>query len=143
MKVKNGELMACKGAVEELIKVRLPVRTSLQVAKFTNRLNEKLKAIDTVRQGLIKEHGSPAEKGNGFEVIGPNDIQKRVQSPGWEQFVKEYNELMEIEEDFTFEKIKIAETVFGTCSSCHHNMDIALQIEPSILMPLERFIEVV
>lgn len=143
MKVKNGELMACRGAVEELIKVRLPVRTSLQVAKFANRLNEKLKPIDTVRQNLIKENGQKAEKGSNFEVIGPNDAAGRAESPGWGKFAKEYNELMEIEDEFAFEKIKIFEKVAGTCDSCHHNMDVVLQIEPAVLIPLERFIEVV
>jgi len=142
MKVSNGELMNCKGALEELVKVKLPVRASLQAAKFANKVSEKLKAIEVVRQGLIKTYGTKGEQGN-IEVIGPNDAKKREQSPNWEQFVKEFNELMEIEEEFVFEKIRIPEKVTGTCDACKHNMDVTLQIEPSILMALEKFVEVV
>ena len=142
MKVTNGEIMNCKGALEELVKVKLPVRASLQTAKFANKVSEKLKAIDEVRQGLIKTHGTKGEQGN-FEVIGPNDAKGRKQSPTWEQFVKEFIELMAIEEEFVFEKIRIPEKVTGTCDAYKHNMDVTLQIEPSILMALEKFVEVI
>ncbi len=132
MKVTNGEIMSCKGALEELVKIKLPVRASLQAAKFANKVSVKLKAIEEVRQGLIKTHGTKDDKGQ---------ISVNAQSPNWEQFVKEFNELMEIEEEFVFEKIRIPEKVTGTCDACKHNMDVTLQIEPSILMVLERFVE--
>ena len=134
MKVTNGEIMSCKGALEELVKVKLPVRSSLQAAKFANKVSVKLKAIDEVRQGLIKTYGTKDDKGQ---------TSVKPETPGWESFVKEFNELMEIEEEFVFEKIRIPEKVTGTCDSCKHNMDVTLQIEPSILMALERFVEVV
>ena len=134
MKVTNGEIMTCKGALEELVKVKLPVRSSLQAAKFANKVSQKLKAIEEVKNGLIKTYGEKNDKGQ--TSVTP-------ESPQWEQFVKEFNELMEIEEEFVFEKIKIPEKVTGTCDACKHNMDITLQIEPSVLMALERFIEIV
>ncbi len=166
MKVTNGEIMNCKGALEELVKVKLPVRSSLQAAKFANKVSEKLKAINEVYQGLIKTYGTKGEQGH-IEIIGPNDekrtkalvaaekaesseekakqlaiVKGREQSLTWEQFAKEVNELMAIEEEFVFEKIKLPEKVTGTCDACHHNMDVTLQIEPSILMALEKFVEV-
>ena len=133
MKVTNGEIMNCKGALEALVKVKLPVRSSLQAAKFANKVSQKLKAIDEVRQGIIKNYGEKNDKGQ--TSVSP-------ESPQWEQFVKEFNELMEIEEEFVFEKIRLPEKVSGTCDSCKHNMDVTLQIEASILMALERFVEV-
>jgi len=133
MKVANKEIYNCKTALEELVKVKLPVKTSLQAAKFANKVSEKLKAIDEVRLGLIKTYGEKNDKGQ---------ISVSPESPKWEQFAKEFNELMEIEEEFVFEKIKIPEKVTGTCDACKHNMDVTLQIEPSVLMALERFIEI-
>lgn len=141
MKVTNGEIYGCKGALEELVKVKLPVRASLQAAKFANKVSQKLKAIEEVRQGLIKTYGTKGDR-DVFEVVGPNDAKGREQSPQWEQFVKEFNELMDIEEEFVFEKIRIPDKVASTCDACHKNMDASLQIEPSILMALEKFVEV-
>ncbi len=133
MKVTNGEIMSCKGALEELVKVKLPVRSSLQTAKFANKVSSKLKAIEEVKNGLIKTYGEKNDKGQ--TSVTP-------ESPKWESFVKEFNELMDIEEEFVFEKIRLPEKVAGTCDSCKHNMDVTLQIEPSILMALEKFVEI-
>ena len=133
MKVTNGEIMLCKGALEELVKVKLPVRASLQAAKFANKVSVKLKAIEDVKNGLIKTYGTKDDKGQ--TSVTP-------ESPEWEQFVKEFNELMDIEEEFVFEKIRIPEKVAATCDACHHNMDKGLELEPSILMALEKFLEV-
>jgi hypothetical protein len=133
MKVSNGEIYNCKAALEELVKVKLPVKASLQAAKFANKVSDKLRAIDKVRQGLVETYGTKNDKGQ---------LSVTPESPKWEAFVKEFNELMEIEEEFVVEKIRIPEKVTGTCDACKHNMDVTLQIEPNILMALEKFIEV-
>jgi len=38
--------------------------------------------------------------------------------------------------------VKLPEMVAATCDKCHHNMDKVLEIEPAILLSLEKFIEV-
>ena len=49
---------------------------------------------------------------------------------------------MNKEEEIVFDKVKLPEMVTATCDKCNHNMDKPFEVEPSILMALEKFIEV-
>lgn len=133
LKLTNGEIYQAKEPLQSLMEMKLPVRASYNVAKLAIKLNDKLRAIEETKNGLIKKHGTPDEKG-AIAV-----------KPGTEQFVpfiEEMNELMLVEEEIVFTKIKLPENVTATCDKCSHNMDKALEIEPKILMALEKFIEV-
>lgn len=133
MKVKNGEIFISREPLQKLLEMKLPVKASYQVAKLANRFNEQLKVIDDVRNGLIRKYGKPdPEKGGQLRIDPANE--------NWEKFIAEFNELMELEIEMVIEKIGIPEKVTGTCDKCNHNMDIILQIEPSILMALEKFV---
>ena len=113
---------------------KLPVLASYKLAKLANKLNDQLKVIEEVRQGLIRKYGTPDEKGRGISV--------KQDSEGFEQFAAEFNELMEQEVEVIIEKVRLPEKVSSTCDSCKHVIDVPLMIEPNILMPLEEFIEV-
>jgi len=111
--------------------MKLPVLVSLQIAKLTSKLNEPIRVIENVRSGLIRQHGQQQESGETV-VIMPNDPLGRPVSPDWEKFVSEFNELMSQEVEIEAEKIKLPREIDGK----------PLQIEPSILIALEKFIEV-
>ncbi len=134
MKVKNGDIFMAREPLQKLMGIKLPVKASYQVAKLANKLNEQLKIIDAVRNGLIKNYGKTDEKGQAR--VAPEDV-------GFQKFVDEFSELLEQEVEVVFEKIKLPEKVAATCDKCNHNMDKALELEPSILMALEKFIEVI
>jgi len=133
MKLTNGDIFSASEPLKKLMDIKLPVKTSYQLAKLASKLNEQLKVIDEVRNGLVRSYGE--EKDGKIEVMPEN--------PNFPKFVDEFNELMAQEVEVVFEKVKLPETVAATCDKCHHNMDKALEIEPSALMALDKFIEVV
>ena len=138
MKVKNNEILNAVGALNKLLEVKLPVRTSFQIAKLASKIKEPLEAFNKVRDGLVKTYGVTSEQGTtpGSTIIktkNPEDLQK---------FADEFEELMNQETELVVDTIKLPEKVAATCDACHHNMDKSLEIEPAILVALERFISV-
>ena len=134
MKLNNGEIFNANQPLGKLMQEKFPVRVSYGLAKLANKLNPQLKIIEDVRQGLVKKYGETDEETKQLAV--------KQDSENFEKFVAEFNELMEQEVELVIEKVKLPEKVAATCDACHHNMDKMLEIEPSVLMALEKFIDV-
>ena len=135
MKLNNGEIFNAREPLGKLMEQKSPVKTSYGLAKLANKLNDQLKVIDEVRNGLIKTYGEPDPENKQQIRVNPD-------SENMGKFVEEFNELMSQEVEVVFEKVKLPEKVASTCDSCKHNMDRMLEIEPSVLMALEKFISV-
>uniref|UniRef100_A0A6M3KAK7 Uncharacterized protein n=1 Tax=viral metagenome TaxID=1070528 RepID=A0A6M3KAK7_9ZZZZ len=134
MKLKNGDIFLAREPLQKLMAIKLPVRASYQVAKLASKLNEQLKVIDDVRNGLIKNYGEKGDRGQ---------MEIKPESPNFQKFVDEFTELLDQDVEMVIEKIKLPEKVAATCDKCNHNMDKALELEPSILMALEKFVEII
>ena len=133
MKLTNGDIFGAQEPLRAIMEQKFPVMVSYRLSKLVMKLNEPFKVIEEVRNGLIKKYGETDEKG-----------QTRVKEDGenFPKFVAEFNELMAQEVEVAIEKVKLPEKVASTCDKCHHNMDRELEIEPKILMALDKFIEV-
>jgi len=125
MKLLNGEIFASREPLEKLTGKELPVKVSLDLARVANKLNAEWQTIDRVRIGLITKYGK-ADKEN------PQQIRVDPEGENYPKFVEEINELMGQETEVVIEKVKLPQEVDGK----------PLQIEPNILMALEKFIEV-
>ena len=119
MKVTNGEVRLMKDALEKLIAIRTSAKMAFQLAKLTNEVNEHFQVMEIARNGLVKQYGT--ERADGRIEI--NDSAKESKEEFWAEFVK----LLEEEVEIDIEPIELPET---------------LEVEPSTLMPLMRFIEV-
>ena len=135
MKLTNGDIFNAREPLQKLMGERFPVRVSYGLAKMANKLNEQLKVIDEVRNGLIKTYGTPDPENSQNIRVDPAD-------KNFEKFAEEFNELMAQEVEIVFEKVRLPEKVAATCDKCSHNMDKMLEIEPNILMALEKFVEI-
>lgn len=137
MKLNNGEIFAAWDALNKLTPegTKFPVKVSLGIVQLRTKLRDKYGEIEEVRSGLIKTYGAP-EKDN------PQNIRVEPDGENFQKFVEEFNELMAQEIEVVFDKVKLPEKVAATCDACKHNMDKLLEIEPSVLMALERFVEV-
>lgn len=123
MKLTNGDIFAARGPLQTLMGMKFPVGVSFKLAKMANKINEPLKSIEDVRNGLINKYGESNENGQMAVSEG---------SPNFEKFVSEFNDLMAIEVEVVIEKVKLPEEVDGK----------PLEIEPSLLMALEKFVDV-
>ena len=135
MKLDNGTIFMAREPLQKLMEQKFPVMVSYKLAKMTSAINEQLKVIDEVRNGLIRTYGK-ADKENPQQISVPQD------SKDYPKFIEEFATLMNQEVEVTFEKVKLPEKVAATCDKCSHNMDKSFEIEPNILMALDRFIEV-
>ena len=123
MKTTNGELFNnIKPALGKLIQVQLPVKTSFEIAKFTALVQKNVDTVESVRNSLIAKYGE-TDKIRQVPVITPK-------SPRWDEFVPEYNELMDIEIELPDTVIVIPQNVNGR----------EVEIEPSVLIALEKFV---
>ena len=135
MKLNNGDIFMAREPLQKLMEQKFPVKVSYNLAKMVSKLNEQLKVIDDVRNGLIRTYGEP-EKDN------PQQVGIKPESKNFTKFVEELNELLSQEIEVVFDKVKLPEKVAATCDKCSHNMDRMLEIEPSVLMALDKFVEV-
>lgn len=118
MKLKNSEIFVAREPLQKLLGEKFPVKTSYGIAKIANKLNDQFKVIEDVRQGLIKKYGETDEQGN---------IRVKPEDKNWNEFVEEFNELMNQEVEIVFEKVKLPETT---------------EIDSQTVMVLMPFIEV-
>ncbi len=121
MKITNAELMNAKGPLQDLAKVKLPVKTSLEVLKLIQKLNEFLIPAEQVKNSLVLQYGHPEVESphSGKVVILPGDAD-------YTKFMEEFAELVEQENEIVFTQINLPDT---------------LEIEPAVLMALEKFIK--
>jgi hypothetical protein len=119
VKLTNGEIFNARQPLEKLMEVKMPIKVSYELAKLVSKLNEQLQIIEKLRLGLVKTYGTPQDNPSIYKVI-PG-------SKGYSQFFEEFGELMVQEVNITFEPVSLPDT---------------LEIEPSILMALEKFITI-
>lgn len=120
MKLTNGEILNAKMPLQQLVANKFPVRTSLALVQLVQKLNEVMVPVEEVRSGLIKTYGKPIPDKPGQAGVQPGD-------ENWEKFLAEFNELMEQEVEIVFEPVALPDT---------------LEIEPTILMALEKFVKI-
>ena len=123
MKFTISEIYNAAGPLGALSKVKLPVKVSLSIVRLIKKVDEHLIPAQECENGLITHYGKPLED-------GPNKGKLAVKrgDENYSKFNEEYGELMMQEVEIVFNKIQLPET---------------LEIEPGILMALEKFIRVI
>ena len=102
MKLTNGDLYVSREAFQRLIeRDDIPVRYAFEIVKLVKKLNLDLVAIEDQRLGLIRKYGKEA-KGQIKIEQGDDNFSK---------FVVDFNELMQIETEVVFIKVKIPDNI--------------------------------
>lgn len=122
MNINNSELFTAKVALEKLGTLKLPVKTSLDIAILANKVNGLLDPVIKVRNGLFEQYSI---KIDANQLV--SDKEENL-----EAFGKDWAEALAQERELVFTMISLPERVNGE----------SLQIEPQILMALEKFVQV-
>ncbi len=120
MKLTNAEIFNVKEPLQQLIAMKFPVKTSLALAKLVQKINEHLVPAEQVRDGLVRTYGTPSKDNPQQLGIKPGD-------ENWTKFAEEFAELMTQSVEVVIQKVQLPET---------------LEIEPAIVMALEKFITI-
>lgn len=150
MLLTNEEIFETKVPLMRILEQKFPVKVSFALAKLASKIQDKLKDIEIVRNQLINTYGENNriaellekvdDKGNA--VKGSNGEPVMIPNPVYPKFLEELNELLAIEVEVVFDKVRLPEKVAATCDKCSHNMDRVFEIEPSILMALSKFVTI-
>ena len=132
MKVTNGEIYGGKEAIVKLLQMTLPVRASYQIAKLATKMSQHLLLIDQVRNGLIKTYGK--------EENGQITIEQGTEN--YAKFIVELNELFQKEVEMEIGTVDLPTMVMEKCEKCEAVIEKPLQIEPTVLMALDKFVEI-
>lgn len=120
MKLTNGEVFNARVPLEQLSALKFPVKTSLALVKLAQKLQEFFLPVDKVRDGLIRQYGESDPENPQLTRVKPD-------SENWGKFITEMQELLSQEVEVVFETVALPEE---------------LEIEPTILMALSKFVEV-
>ncbi len=134
MKLTNGEIFNAKEPLSKLIQEKFPVKVSYGLAKLASKLDAQLGVIEKVRQGLIQTYGEQ-DPDNPMQIRVLPTLEKKDENgkstfepnPKFPKFAEEMGELMTQEVEIVFDVVTLPDT---------------LEIEPSTLMALEKFIKV-
>jgi hypothetical protein len=121
--LSNGEIFAASKPLESLSKEKMPLKPSYRIAMLIKKLSFQLEVIEKIRIGLVQKYGEKNEKG---------DVSIQQNTSNWFLFIGEMNELFAQEAEIEFEKIELPSEVDGK----------AFNIEPSVLISLEKFIDI-
>ena len=120
MRISNSEIHNTVDPLRKLLMVKLPVKASLALIKLAKQLQPHQEIIQQVKDKLIANYGEEDKKRPGGAKIAPG-------MPGFSKFAEEFGILLGEEVEMEFEVVKLPDTI---------------EIEPYVLMALERFVEV-
>ena len=134
MKLTNSEVIQAQGALARLMEMKLPVKVSLDIALISNTVDRQVKAFVAVRDRLYKDYSIITGQGDAPGSVKFTCSDKEKEEENLRSFQVEFNELLEAKtDDLIFKRIQLPSEVSGE----------PLQIEPSILVALTEFVEVV
>jgi hypothetical protein len=100
MKLKNGKIFNSKKALDKIKNTSLPIKTAYKIAKITKVIDEQYNFIVTQQNEIIKKYGTEE---NGCYGIKANDYENL------NKYAKDFNEVLEIEEEIEIQKISLEE----------------------------------
>ncbi len=132
MKLSNREILEAKAAIDGLLQMKLPVKTSWGLAKMGGKLYAIAVCIDAVKQGLFTTYQIYVEKGEKDNVTV---VKSRADAAddSVTKFMGELNTLLALEVEVDLD---------GKVALPLEVDDKPLEIEGSLLMPLEKLITV-
>ena len=156
MKVTNAEIYRTKEPLTKLMNSeKFHVKVCMKIVKLAHMLEGQIKQIDEVKNKLIKDYGCPMKDypsrftveatlqvldKDGNPVLGKDGKQLYEPNPKYPEFAEAMDAMFDEEIDLEFEPVKLPLMVASTCPECHHNTEKELQLEPAMLMSLEKFI---
>lgn len=102
MKLLNGDIFASRDALRNLAsRDDIPLKYAMQIVRMAKKLQDEYVLIDEKRNRMIQKWGE--------EKDGQLSISK--ESPNWQKFVNDFNELMNLETEVNIDKVKIPENI--------------------------------
>lgn len=89
-----------------LLSEKMNLKTKYWLTKLSDKLTSEKKTIDTLREELIKKHGTEGENGM-ISIVAFEDAERTKPTEAYTEFVKEMNSLLSEEKEFEYNPISI------------------------------------
>ena len=100
MKVTLNQVVNSQEVFQKLLSEKFPIKLAYQIQKNFRAIEPELKQYESTRQGLITgKYGTKQEDGNW-----------KVETEQMEDYVKELTDLLSLEINFDFNKVKLPDT---------------------------------
>jgi len=100
MTLKLGEIVGAEKQIETLLDLKFPVKVSYKIKRLADKIQPELKAFREKNLELFKKYGTHDPEKDVYTLDIPENHKV---------FNKEFAELLEVEVNLDFEKIKIAD----------------------------------
>ena len=127
MIIKIKDILQLYNSIELLINKKLPIKVSFIISKNRKKLLQIKDLFEQQRQNLIKNY---AEKDKNNEII--IDENNKVKILNIKSFEKEYNNLLNMEQEIMFDKFLLSD--LQMCENNNYNFDILTTKEITILL---------
>ena len=133
MELTNGEIFKAKrpqasnrmSSLDTLMANKFPVKVSYGLVKLSAKLEVQYQIIEKTRIGLCQTYGTPDPRdARQFNVL---PIIEGKANPEYERFMGEIEELMAQTVELVIDEVTLPDT---------------LEVEPSVLMALDKFLKV-
>ena len=100
MQIKLKEIVNSEKAIKELIKIKFPIKTSYRIKRLFDKIQPDLDTFREKNLELFKKYGTHDSEKDIYLLDIPENIPT---------FNKEFSELVDLDVNLDFEKIKIDE----------------------------------
>jgi hypothetical protein len=102
MKILLSQIVNSKESLEKLLGEKLPIKTAYRIQKIYRQLQPELAHYEELRTKLITEkYGTEESEGSGNWKVRPENNN---------EFIRELTELLSVEIDIEFVKVKLPDT---------------------------------
>ncbi len=102
VKIKLQDIISHEASLVKLLEIKLPVKASYRIKRLIDKLQPELKTFVEKRMELFKEYGVHDEEKDTYSV-------ENISKSAREEFDSKIIELLELEVNIDFEKLKIDE----------------------------------
>jgi len=134
VELSNQEIWLAYPNLVILSKLRLPFKASMGIAALMSGLRDPFSAIERKRLELVAKYGEHNDKTRQTTVA--------MDGKNAAVFAKEFGELLMPTRDWELNKVTLPETILAACDKCKHKVEVPILIEPNLLLPLQKFLEV-
>lgn len=126
MKIKNSVILNSTNALKELMECQdVPVKVSFKLIKNVKKIDAALEAYNATNKMILEKYGERREDG---ELLIDAEGNLKISLEHIEQYLKDKNELLEMENDIEIDTIKADEFTIE-------------KIKPALLLAIDYMID--
>lgn len=103
---KIKDLFGLQEEINEILSQKISISTRYKFSEIKKTVDDAVTLATETKNSYIKKYGTEDDKGNFNLRIFMDEEEKKV-NPKFEEFIKEWNEILETNKEINFQPIKL------------------------------------